>query len=128
LTDAKNNVPLFSMVRLKRQRRKLPTEIEIAANRARLVRPPLQILTDGEDLKLDEAVADQAAIIQRSWDEETAWLRSVGVAHVPQDLPRDDLVEELRNERCDRIIPFVRVFKCDRWRFKHRIFARSKYV
>lgn len=69
------------MARRKRKRmRQPPNEVELAARRAA---SPLHsfcsTIEDGDDLKLDDAIAEQVAVVQRGWDEDTTWLRGYGI-------------------------------------------------
>jgi hypothetical protein len=98
-------------------RRQPPTSVEIAA---RDYVPKRRVMLDAlpdEALELAEAIADEVALIQRGWSEETEWLRSIGVTSLPQGTTAKKFIEKLRLDSLHRIPPYCRIAPIDRQRF-----------
>jgi hypothetical protein len=108
-------------------RRRPPTNVEIAARVYRATHRTFTFKTEPDRLSLDEEIADHVAIIQRGWDRLTERIRWYGINDIPRGAKRNVVLQRLHKELAHQVVPFIRVYKTDRYKFKHQMFVRLRF-
>jgi len=110
--------------------RQPPSKVELDARRGAEIHGPfLTPAGNNTDLRLADEVADEVAIIQRSWNEDTMILRSQGITNIPIDSATEsEVARRLRRNLTLVSIPYLHVFRCDYRRFAHRWFTRGGFT